>query len=108
MKPGEYIIIPSTYDDDIQLAFLLRIFSEKPLTSTELVTNLFKFIILKNNCVLFKRKDIEVNDEFENLKKFFIYINELLEKHGFPNNSKPNELERKSNTNLKTINSYTI
>ena len=41
-KKGHYIIVPSTFDEDVETNFLLRFFSEKPLTNTE-YKYLFKY-----------------------------------------------------------------
>ena len=32
LKPGAYIVIPSCYDEDVEGEFLIRIFTEKPLS----------------------------------------------------------------------------
>ena len=46
LKPGEYIVIPSTYEADVETEFLLRFFSEKPLRGIELKQKTFgNFII---------------------------------------------------------------
>jgi hypothetical protein len=46
LKTGAYVIVPSCYDEDVEGSFLIRIFTEKPLSQKYII-----FIYLLKNLV---------------------------------------------------------